>query len=47
MAAQMVARAIFMSRQRDGLWGGVLTSAGEESGLTSGLVGDDGDDQWR
>src|SRR5216110_2346823 len=46
MAAQMVARAIFMRRQRDGLAGGVAWSrGGRVRDLPGNLFGDDGDDQ--
>ena len=46
MAAQMVARAIFMRRQRDGLAGGVVESrGGRVRDLPGNLFGDDGDDQ--
>src|SRR5258705_12439881 len=46
MAAQIVARAIFMSRQRDGLAGSVVRSRGERvRDLPGNLLCDDGDDQ--
>src|SRR3981189_675503 len=46
MAAQMVARAIFMRRQRDGLAGGVTWSrGGRVRDLPGNLFSDDGDDQ--
>ena len=46
MAAQMVARAIFMRRQRDGVAGGVVESrGGRVRDLPGNLFGDDGDDQ--
>ena len=46
MAAQTVARAIFMRRQRDGLAGGVVGSrGGRVRDLPGNLFGDDGDDQ--
>src|SRR3979411_2106339 len=46
MAAQMVARAIFMRRQRDGLAGVVVWSrGGRVRDLPGNLFGDDSDDQ--
>src|SRR5882724_7109427 len=46
MAARMVARAIFMRRQRDGLAAGVAWSrGGRVRDLPGNLFGDDGDDQ--
>src|SRR5258705_6073517 len=46
MAAQMVARANFMRRQRDGVAGGVVWSrGGRVRDLPGNLFGDDGDDQ--
>src|ERR1700694_2316437 len=46
MAAQMVARAIFMRRQRDGLAGGVVESrGGRVRDLPGNLFGDNGDDK--
>src|ERR1700726_4111403 len=46
MAAQIVAKAIFMSRQRDGLAGGVVESrGGRVRDLPGNLFGDDSDDQ--
>ena len=46
MAAQMVARAIFMRRQREGLaCGGAEARGGEVRDLPGDLFSDDGDDQ--
>src|SRR5882672_11111390 len=46
MAAQMVARAIFMRRQRDGVAGGsVWSRGGRVRDLPGNLFSDDGDDQ--
>ena len=50
MAAQTVARAIFMRRQRDGLAGGLAGGVVESRGgrvrdLPGNLFSDDGDDQ--
>ena len=48
MAAQIVAKAIFMRRQRDGLAGGDAGSpGGRVRDLPGNLFGDDGDDQPR
>src|ERR1700724_3522565 len=45
MAARMVARAIFMRRQRDGLADVVGSRGGRVRDLPGDLFGDDGDDQ--
>ena len=47
MAAQIMARAIFMRRQREGLAGGgvVESRGGRVRDLPGNLFGDDGDDQ--
>ena len=46
MAAQMVAKAIFMRRQRDGLAvGDVESRGGKVRDLPGNLFSDDGDDQ--